>query len=81
MSAYSAKAVREALRKIGFRPFGKGNASGHEIWRNQNNCRIRPVMRKKDVHIRTLYCLGLDLERMGICDRKKFVSLIKLQTF
>jgi hypothetical protein len=77
MSAYSVNVVKAALRKIGFKPFGKGNASGHEIWRNEKGSRIRPVLRKKDVHVGSLYCLGQDLERIGICNRKEFVALIK----
>ncbi len=77
MSVYSVNDVRAALRKIGFKPFGRGNASGHEIWRNENGSKVRPVLRKKDVHVRTLYCLGQDLERIGICARKNFVALIK----
>lgn len=73
MKAISSKTLREKLRGLGFQQI-PGAKEGHELWMDQCGRTVRPVLRKKDVHIGCLYSLGLEMENKGICRRREFLK-------
>src|SRR5208283_900381 len=59
---YSTKGIRQVLRKLGFKPLSGGAATGHEVWGNTCGKTIRPLLRKKTIHVGSLFCLGTEIE-------------------
>ncbi len=77
MKTIDRRVVQTTLRKLGSQPVGRGNSSGHEIWRDASGHSIRPVFRKRDVHIASVYALGAELEVKGICPRATFMEALR----
>lgn len=75
MKAFPATVVREVLRqRFGLQPLARGNATGHEVWRDQQGRTCRPVLRKRDIPYAVLFSLGKELENKGIASRKAFLE-------
>jgi len=74
MPTISSRDLRKILRRLGFKP-SVGGSDGHQIWKDRNGVRIRPVLRKHEVHIAVVYSLGRELESKGVCNRRNFLHM------
>jgi len=76
MTCFSRRSVERALRYLGFLPT-TGNGSGHDVWIDQLNRVVHPLLRKRDIHSGQLYALGAELEAKGVCSRRGFTGLVQ----
>jgi hypothetical protein len=76
----SSRHVKMVLRKeLRLRPLRKGDRSGREMWADCQGRTCRPVLRHKDVSLRNLYCLGMELECKGITTRAAFMKALRME--
>lgn len=70
--------VIEEMRRLGFKPARRGNATGHEVWARTDGVMLHPVLRHgSDMHAGHLYCLGQELERQGLLSRRDFERRVR----
>jgi hypothetical protein len=73
MRSIPTNRLRSALHRLNLKPRVQGNGTGHEVWTDSLGRTCKPVLRKKDVNIASLFSLGLEMESKGIIDRKTFM--------
>ena len=71
-----SKRIRRALFALGFRPLSSGTG-GHEIWEDSQRRRVKPALRKKEIHEGSLYALGVQLEGLGVCTKNDLRQAIR----
>ncbi len=77
MKTVSTKKVRSVLwHTFNLRPLSRGNGTGHEIWADPQGRTCKPVLRKKDISLATLFCLGRELEAKGICGHRALMRAV-----
>lgn len=76
MKTLSTRQIEKGLRLLGFeKRSGRGRRDGHEDWVHKSGVKVNPPLRKKELHIRTLYALTEALEGARICCRRDFYKL------
>ena len=77
MKTAPASRVRSTLRAFGLHQTSQGNGTGHEVWTDARGRSCRPVLRKKDISMASLFSLGQELSTHGICTRREFLFAVK----
>ncbi len=76
MKIIRAKMIKRTLRNLGFFP-ASGRGTGHEYWQDVSGREVKPVFRKKEIHYRTAFCLAVQLEGLGVCEKRTFFQMIR----
>ena len=73
MKTISTNRLRRTLRRLKLKPRIQGNGTGHEVWTDSLGRTCKPVLRKKDISIASIFSLGLEMESKGIANRRSFM--------